>query len=451
MLIRGPSDDRWRPARLEWPGDEVHLRLDQQTWTAPIPVFPNGERDVAAALWAVAGAAAADGVRLRGCVSCVRFRTSGMLQQTSGGESGYCAFVGFRNPNGIVRVDHGCGEHAEAAGWPGDPASAHDARLALAAREAHPSREHAFSGALVGLAVGDALGYPVEFQRRDGILRLFGPQGVTGFVAGPSHHPPGTYSDDTQMTLAVATALLRSGDSDLDTLMQTMAEEFVSWSGSPDNDRAPGATCMEGARRLAAGMPWREAGVRSSKGCGSAMRVAPIGLFYWRDTPRLLQVARASSLLTHAHPAAIEGAAAAALLVALALGKRTPEEMLAALLAECAPRSEDLAARLHQLPEMVGAAPEVALSRAGLGEGWTAEEAVASALYCFWRSPEDFATTVLTGANTDGDSDSIACIAGAISGAFNGATVIPPPWFAQLEGGARIAEIARRLHEAAPP
>ena len=122
--------------------------------------------------------------------------------------------------------------------------------------------------------------------------------------------------------------------------------------------------------------------------------------------------------------------------------------MYAALMEECAPRSADLAACLGRLPRLLGKEPAVALSQAGLGEAWVAEEAVASALYCFWRSPGDYVRTVLTAVNTDGDSDSIGCNAGSISGAFNGAAAIPAAWRAEVEDAGALRALARRLWEA---
>jgi len=152
--------------------------------------------------------------------------------------------------------------------------------------------ESRFTGCIVGLAVGDALGYPAEFRRRAQILEEIGPDGITDFIRlkderfsrpffmGGADHPPGTFTDDTQMTIAVAEALLTHGRSDLDSLMAEMGRRFVAWSQSEQNDRSPGGTCMAGCSNLANGVPWRTAGEADSKGCGSAMRVAPIGLFY---------------------------------------------------------------------------------------------------------------------------------------------------------------------------
>ena len=403
-----------------------------------------------------------DGLEVQGCVSCRRFRFSGMSYDCTGGWVGYCGQIRVEDQAGMVRIDDGCGEHELIPVWASDRGAAQAERVALWDKDSSPSRIAAFEGAMVGLAVGDALGFPAEFRKRRHINSCFGPDGITGFVAqldprwvcGPiiigEHHPPGTYSDDTQMSLAVAEALIDSGSADLDELMNAIARRFVMWSHSHENDRAPGSTCMEGCRNLESGQPWRTAGVPESKGCGSAMRVAPIGLYFWRDYRRLLKIARSSSLLTHGHDAAIEGAAAAALLVSLAVSKVKPLDMYGIILDECGPRSADFRRCLERLPSFLEAEPAQALSADGLGEGWVAEEAVASALYCFLRSPEDFRQTVLTAANTDGDSDSIACIAGAISGAFNGLNSIPKDWRTGLENAQVIRDVGRKLWELAP-
>ena len=92
--------------------------------------------------------------------------------------------------------------------------------------------------------------------------------------------------------------------------------------------------------------------------------------------------------------------------------------------------------------------PDDVLCMGELGEAWIAEEAVASALYCFCKSPGDYAATVLTGANTVGDSDSIACIAGAISGAYLGLTALPENWRRQVENADMLSEIGMDLHAA---
>ena len=88
------------------------------------------------------------------------------------------------------------------------------------------------------------------------------------------------------------------------------------------------------------------------------------------------------------------------------------------------------------------------MTNAWLGESWVAEEAAASALYCYWRCPEDFRAAVLCAANTDGDSDSIACIAGGIMGARLGWSAIPEKWRLGVEDADALVDLADRLLDA---
>lgn len=315
--------------------------------------------------------------------------------------------------------------------------------------------ESRFVGSIVGLAVGDALGYPAEFRSRAQILREIGPEGITDFLPlqdtrftrpiflGPAN-PPGTFTDDTQMSIAVAEALLESGRTTLDGLMQSMGARFVEWSTSATNNRAPGTTCMMGCENLARGVPWRDAGVANSKGCGSAMRVAAIGLYY-EDLDQVADVARASSLLTHGHPVAVEAAAAGALMVALALRDFEPSAMLDEIRRRCGSAAPEFRQLLDRLPQLVTLPPHQALAKDGIGEAWVADEAVVSALYCYWRHPDSFSQAVLTAVNTDGDSDSIATITGSILGARWGVDAIPVEWRQCVEDSSQLHELGRRL------
>ncbi|MBI2300795.1 MAG: ADP-ribosylglycohydrolase family protein [Armatimonadetes bacterium] len=279
-----------------------------------------------------------------------------------------------------------------------------------------------YRGCMLGLAIGDALGGPTEFHSAAQIHQRWGPAGITD-LEGYHSFPAGTFTDDTQMSLAVAQALLDAPGDGLDAVMAAMAARFVEWYDSPDNNRAPGNTCLAACARLKSGADWRHSGVARSKGCGAPMRAAPIGLRYHAQPDRLLEVARASSLITHGHPCALAGAAAVALAVSLALDKREPAEILDTLLECCAPLSDEFVRHLARVPRALEHEPDDAFRV--LGDAWVAEEAVACALYCFLRTPGDYRATVLCGANANGDSDSIACIAGAISGAWLGEAAIP--------------------------
>ena len=293
-------------------------------------------------------------------------------------------------------------------------------------------------GMMYGLALGDALGSPVEFWELKGIRERYGPEGIQELPE------PALFTDDTQMSLAVAEALINAGHQDLGGIMAAISQEFVAWLHSPENDRSPGGSCLYGARQLEVGVPWWKSGKPNSKGCGAAMRVAPIGFFYQHDLAKLRQVAAASALITHHHPAAQLGAVAAAFLAKLALDRLPPEEMIPALELETHGQVKDFDQALVRLEEALEmTAPDGALAH--IGEGWVAEEAVLMALYCFLQSPDDFLATIRRGANTQGDSDSIASIAGGISGAYLGVGALPAAWITRLEKSQYLADVAHRL------
>ncbi len=300
-----------------------------------------------------------------------------------------------------------------------------------------------YQGTILGSAIGDALGRPTEFLSLVSLRQRYGPDGITD-LESCARFPAGTYTDDTQMTIALAEGLLAADPADLEAQMTAVAERFVDWLHAPDNDRAPGNTCLRACRRLAAGTPWRDSGEPGSKGCGSVMRTAPVGLLYHRDPDRLAAVADAAGCLTHRHPCARAATVAMSLAVSLALDHAPPDDILEAMLAAGRPFGPEFGEHLCRVRPAAALPPDQAMAL--LGEGWVAEEALAAAWYCFARTPEDYVTTVLTGANTAGDSDSIAAIAGALSGAFNGLEAIPERWRETVENSSALLDLARRLH-----
>jgi len=295
-------------------------------------------------------------------------------------------------------------------------------------------------GLLFGLAIGDALGYPTEFMTLRQIKSDFGPEGITDFPDSPA-----LFTDDTQMSIAIAGALIQVGDQDLETIMEAIKEEFIKWRHSPENNRAPGNACLAGVLNMERGMHWSESGVADSKGCGSAMRVAPIGYFYQHDPDKLKQVARASGICTHGHRTAVAASIGAAYLVKLALDGIEPDRMIPETLSFTAGISRELDTALSKVSECLDwPNEEDALKH--LGGGWIGEEAVALALYCFLKYPGDYTKTVLRGANTNGDSDSVACIAGGISGAYLGIDAIPDKWINNIEKTQYLHSLADRLY-----
>lgn len=293
-------------------------------------------------------------------------------------------------------------------------------------------------GMLFGLALGDALGWPVEFLRLPEIKARFGPEGI---LEPPD---PAFYTDDTQMTIALAEGLIAASEGSVEAIMQAVGRKFVQWLHSPDNTRAPGNACIHGIVNYERGAAWREAGDPESKGCGSAMRVAAVGYLYQDNLARLSEVAQATSLITHRHPAAIAASLAAAYLVKLALDGESPAAYLTRVHTLTADLSDELDQALRRVGHVIGWGDEIAAMR-HIGEGWTGEEAVALALYCVMRHPDDYVAAVRRSANNNGDSDSIACIAGGIMGARLGIEAIPAAWQARCENRTALLLLAERL------
>ena len=318
-----------------------------------------------------------------------------------------------------------------------------------------------FRGCILGLAVGDALGHPTEFiASLEGIKRRYGPEGIKDF-AGVGGHPPGTFTDDTQMTIGVLRALVRKGHAPLDELMRVMGEELVAWSHHRENNRAPGGTCLTGCQNFELTRDWRRSGVKQSKGCGAAMRAAPVGLFC-DDDEQLVRLAAAQSVLTHSHPTGIASSVAAAAAVAHVARRHSLDGLLDFVIS-CVERcDEKLFVELGASPALaakVGNREQLAMlekTKAVLGEeaedvckllggAWVGEEAVATALWCVLKANGDFEGAVRRGANSSGDSDSIATIAGSIAGALMGARAIDSRFLSQLEKAPQLDVLSRYL------
>ncbi|MEU0201244.1 MULTISPECIES: ADP-ribosylglycohydrolase family protein [unclassified Streptomyces] len=319
--------------------------------------------------------------------------------------------------------------------------------------------KQAATGALTGLALGDALGYPTEFNDVPTIIAQHGPWRELPL---PEH---AYVSDDTQMTLAVGRAVRSAMDRGLLTptvLARTLREEFVDWYQSPQNNRAPGGTCLRACSLLKdEARPWQDASQIGSKGCGANMRVAPLGLVPGLSDEQRAGAAQLQAALTHGHPTGLAAADLTAHAVRLLAQGTEPAALVGQL------RSYALENRSHYHERWLGdlwrraqdASPEQFIARGwdecleildrlqhavrtvspetdpclATGEGWIAEEALATGLLCFLLFPEEPVTALRRAACTAGDSDSIACLAGAFAGAHLGAEAWPSDWADRIE------------------
>ncbi|MEU0337137.1 ADP-ribosylglycohydrolase family protein [Streptomyces sp. NPDC006193] len=317
----------------------------------------------------------------------------------------------------------------------------------------------AATGALLGLALGDALGYPTEFQTVPSILAEHGAWRERDLPR------PALVSDDTQMTLALGRALRTAtgrGDLTPQSLEGPLREEFVRWYRSPENDRAPGATCLAACALLEdEERPWQDASRIGSKGCGADMRVAPIGLAPGLDDEQRAGAAQLQSALTHGHPTALAACDLTAHAVHLLARGADPAGLVGRLrsyaldnrtryhhawLGDLWTRSEDpgpehfiargwdeCLAILDRLQEAVRTVSPETDPCLATGEGWIAEEALATGLLCFLLFPDEPLTALRRAACTAGDSDSIACLTGAFAGARLGADAWPADWTGRIE------------------
>jgi ADP-ribosylglycohydrolase len=287
-----------------------------------------------------------------------------------------------------------------------------------------PDIEKKLRGYLFGTACADALGRPVEHLTLEQIKKKYGEKGILEL---PPNSP---WTDDTQLLLVLARALLRGAELELPELMSNIAEELVLWLDEPD--LGAGATTRGAALNLKDGTPWSKSGI-SSKTCGSLMRAGILGFVYQNNPQKLVKVALVSGKITHSHPVAEAASIAGAYAVKLALDGVEPGEMFEPLLKVTQGISQEFTHALESSYNTAysGIGDEDGLNK--LGQGWYADETFAMAYFCILRYPNDYKKAVQTAVNITGDSDSVASVAGGILGVRLGIEAIPVFWTEALK------------------
>lgn len=328
-----------------------------------------------------------------------------------------------------------------------------------------------YRGCLLAGGVGDQLGNDVEFISRSRMLEVYGPDGVREM----SQH----ITDDTQMTLFTAEGMLmglKHGMPMPACVYQSYLDWYATQMGSAKGGvfrkesalmqeerlfvrRAPGNTCLSA---LGSGeMGLIDKPINRSKGCGGVMRTAPCGLLKVVDAQEpedayALQGAQAAAI-THGH---LMGYVPAAMLA----------DMVHQITLEDGRTLKEIAVdSLRRVVRLFGASQEMVMfnwmmTRAmelvetqvpaheairELGEGWVGDEALAIAVYCVLKYPDDMEACLSAAVTHNGDSDSTGAIAGNILGAWLGVRGIPAHWLARLEMREVIDDMATRLYEAA--
>lgn len=309
-----------------------------------------------------------------------------------------------------------------------------------------------YLGCLLGLAVGDALGAPIEFLDIAAIRARFGPSGISDLKPW-NGHPAGSFTDDTQMSLATAIGLLSAFRDQAEygaaLLMDSLSGAYGAWletQNDPAEQRAPGRTCVAALASGRAGTI--DQPLNDSKGCGGVMRVAPIGLAFPADMA--FDHAVAAAAITHGHPS---GYLPAGILAAIVARVVEGADITTAAATSCdslgayAGNEETLGAVQRAL-ELAGRGTDPASAVEALGPGWVGEEALAVGLYAAIRFAGDFRAACATAVNHSGDSDSTGSICGAILGAAHGIDAIPGSWIEKLERRPLLERTARSLHRA---
>ena len=294
-----------------------------------------------------------------------------------------------------------------------------------------------FQGSLLGLAIGDALGMPVEGARASVIRDRVGR--VRDFMDAPWRLlKAGQWTDDTKMMLCHARSIVRMGHFDIDDTVR----EFIAWFESNDWRGIGGAT-YESIQRLREGISPLHSGMKGdmAAGNGAAMRIAPIGLLDCRNAGKLRDDSCLAAAITHDNPEAVAGSRAVAYAVARAARKDLePSTLIADTMGFIGPCNT--AQHLRLAASFLEAEMEVEEALARLGTSGYVVETVASAFLCFLHTPDDFEETVTRAVGGGMDADTTAAVAGAISGAYNGLDAIPARWREKVEAAEEILELA---------
>ncbi|MBW8190651.1 ADP-ribosylglycohydrolase family protein [Neiella marina] len=329
-----------------------------------------------------------------------------------------------------------------------------------------------FISCLLGGAIGDAFGAPVEFMSRKAILQKYGSNGITDFDI--AYGRKGAITDDTQMTLFTAEGLIRAwvrsrfkgGTSELSCIghayqrwyqtqgygslnhLCTEMTGYLSQQKELFSQRAPGNTCLDALPLMDS---FESPAINDSKGCGGVMRVAPIGLYCWRlkqhfSLHECFKLASDAAQLTHGHPTGyLASGAFAAIIYQLVDGKQLVDACdLTLEILRTYDAHQETTNAIKQALKLANSQEPPHQAIAAIGEGWIAEEALAVAIYCVLVAPT-FAELMTISVSHNGDSDSTGAIAGNLWGASYGQLACNNQWIDELELSSNIAELAEDL------
>lgn len=288
-------------------------------------------------------------------------------------------------------------------------------------------------GTVLGFAIGDALGMPVEFLGRDQIRSYFGGD-ITCFQQAPPGHassflPSGSYTDNTQMLLITAECLIECRK--MDPVRQ--AEILLSWFEHEVPHRTPSGASICACKHLSAGRPWNKSGVFSCE-TKVTSRMPPIGLLYCRDPQMLTKASLDNCSITHNEPRAKAACVFVAYLVARLVHsdlQSRPADQVMDAADHIGHMDGDLASLLRWTTEIVDLSPQEALFE--IGTSCDVLEALPAAVYCFLKYPRNYSEAIVAAVNAGDATDTIGALAGCFVGSLNGASAIDRKWLNGIE------------------
>jgi len=302
--------------------------------------------------------------------------------------------------------------------------------------------KEAFLGSILGVAIGDAFGRPFEGWTHELILKRIG-------LIEEMYQ--GIYSDDTEMTIGIIEAIIENPSLSPEGIARRFVENYNAWRGY-------GPRTHLAIRNLKRGVSWDQVG-SDSWGNGAAMRVSPIGLFYYDDLERVKEKAVLSATITHKHPEAIAGSVAQAIGVALLTryageGKAFSSQEMIELISQMTSSISQAVSReiekLKKIPSCDTLLEKAAFLVNRFSCDVSAKGSVPVAFASFLMS-SSFKEALLISVNAGGDTDTICAMSGALAGAYYGFSSIPSDWLEKLEDGPKgkryILSLAQKLYE----
>ncbi|UCD01609.1 MAG: ADP-ribosylglycohydrolase family protein [Promethearchaeota archaeon] len=318
-----------------------------------------------------------------------------------------------------------------------------------------------FQGCLLGVAIGDTLGHPFEGKLRSQIYSYF--DDFNDFIQ-KNKSIFSTYTDDTQLTLHTAEALIKGNGFNIEYFIR----EYINWLDDPPI--GPGYGCISSIRKLKYGVRWKQA-ASNSGGNGTTMRISPIALFYCKDPKGLKSSALKSSLITHSHPAASAGAIIIASAIAYLIDKN-PEvgfsinkffDVIIASISNSQDEVwEEFIKILNKLKSNLNMPIESGLikfSQAGVKSPYFIEQYLGQAfvhpytistvicsIFIFLKRITSFKECILELATAGGDSDTVGAIGGSLAGAYFGLQNIPPDLIKLVKKNKQILKLGEELY-----